>query len=121
MVFAENFLDNNLEQLDIPPLPPKRRLSRNTWERCWWLKVRTPISHPGKVTAFAEQWCATNFFVKSQQRSCNRLCLVVTSIDMDDEESFNCTMKIISAFEQQVAEVEKIEDRPASCWPYKQF
>ncbi|AJQ96744.1 hypothetical protein [Gynuella sunshinyii] len=121
MAFAENLFEFNLEQPDIPFLPPKRRLSRNSWERCWWLKVKTPISSPELLTEFAEQWQIDNLFIKSHQRCCSRLCLVVTTINMDDEESFGYTMKIISAFEQQVAALEKIEDRPADYWPYKHF
>lgn len=111
--------ETSIDQL--PPMPSRRRLSSSSWERVWWLLLHTPITSTEGVAKFSDHFNTPNLNVRAQMRTANRMCLAITSTDLDDDEVFQRTMEILAAIEDQFGAIEKIEDRPASVWPYRNF
>ena len=104
-----------------PPMPPRRRLSAGSWERIWWLQLHSGVSDLNSLQDFAHDWCDPQLNVRAKLRTSTRICLAITCVDMTEGEVFEKTMTLLACFEDRYGPIDKIEDRPAIVWPYREF
>jgi len=106
---------------DYPPLPPRIRLAANCWERVWALTLTEPLNQPERLKDFVKRFCTDTVTVRATLRTRRRLCFAVTAADLDQQSEFELAMLIMAHIERDFGLVERVEDRAATVWPYRDF
>lgn len=106
---------------DYPPLPPRIRLASNCWERTWWLTLIQPVTQPERLKSFVKRFCTDTVDIRATLRTSRRLCFAVTGAELDQQSEFEIAMLVMAHIERDFGHIERVEDRPASVWPYREF
>ncbi|MDN3649927.1 hypothetical protein QWZ13_13485 [Reinekea marina] len=106
---------------DFPPMPPRIRLAANCWERVWWLTLHQDLKEPQELTGFLDQFVTDSVKIRAQMRTRRRLCFAVTTTGLDENSEFEIAMTIMAYLERNLGAIERVEDRPATMWPYEEF
>ncbi len=106
---------------DYPPLPPRIRLAANCWERVWTLTLTDVVNQPERLKDFVTRFCTENVAVRATLRTRRRVCFAVTGSGLDEQSEFELAMLIMTHIERDFGLIERVEDRPATVWPYRDF
>ncbi|TCS41332.1 hypothetical protein [Reinekea marinisedimentorum] len=106
---------------EIPPLPPRIRLSATCWERSWWLTLAEPIANIEPVREIIKDFAADNIVLRAQMRTYRRICVAINTRDIDEQGEFELSMEVLARIHREVATIERVEDRLASYWPITLF
>ncbi|MFQ3229911.1 hypothetical protein [Reinekea sp.] len=104
-----------------PPMPPRIRLAANCWERVWWLTLSKDVQHPEKLKGYVDQFASENVSIRAQMRTRRRLCFAINTKGLNETSEFEIAMTIMAYLEQNLGEIERVEDRPSTMWPYLEF
>lgn len=104
-----------------PPLPPRIRLAANCWERVWWLTLKDPMTQPDRLAPLVKRFESETITLRSQLRTCQRICFAVTSEGLDDQSEFEVAMMVMAAIHRELGVIDRVEDRPATTWPIDDF
>jgi hypothetical protein len=130
MTEAKSRLDANVSRLhaprydnsELPPLPPRIRLSARCWERVWNLTLnQAPGAQSEPVKSFVQRFNSDTITVRGFMRSNRKLCFAITGEDIGEQAEFELAMTIMARIEQEFGAVDRVEDRPAQVWPYQLF
>lgn len=106
---------------DYPPLPPRIRLAAHCWERVWWLTLTEALNQPERLKSFIQRFCTESVSVRASLRTRRRICFAVTANELDEQSEFEMAMLIMAHIERDFGLIERVEDRPATVWPYREF
>jgi hypothetical protein len=106
---------------EFPPMPPRIRLAINNWERIWWLTLAEPVASKDPVDAILKDFLSERVVLRSHMRTYQRICIWINTRDYDEQEEFELSMALLARIHREVANIERVEDRRASCWPITLF
>lgn len=106
---------------DYPPLPPRIRLAANSWERVWSLTLTESLTQPERIKGFVQRFCSDSVNVRATLRTRRRICFAITASELDDQSEFEMAMLIMAHIERDFGLIERVEDRAATVWPYREF
>lgn len=106
---------------EYPPMPPRIRLARNCWERVWWLTLAEPLYDRSILDKLVKYYTDGKVVMRAQMRTHRRICFAITATDLDEQGEFELSMMIMSRIQRDIAQIERVEDRLASCWPIDEF
>ncbi|MHA7879350.1 MAG: hypothetical protein ACX931_06155 [Saccharospirillum sp.] len=121
--------DANISRLHVPeysldaypPLPPRIRLAARCWERTWCITLSQAPQHPQHVPTFIKRFCSDTVTVRAGLRARRRMTFSITTENLDDQSEFELAMMIMAHIERDFGTIERVEDRPATVWPYREF
>ncbi|MFC3853692.1 hypothetical protein ACFOSD_12675 [Salinispirillum marinum] len=114
-------LDNNPLVMDeLPQTPGRRRLSARSWEIVWNIQMQSPLHNPDTLQGFVRQYNTDQVVFRTKLRTAQRLMVVVTLEDMDDEISTRMLFDLLRGLERQYGPIQTIENRPIELWPLRQ-
>jgi hypothetical protein len=130
MTEAKSRFDANVSRLhapncsssELPPLPPRIRLSARCWERVWNLTLsEAPGAQSETIKSFMQRFNSEFITHRAFMRSNRKLCFAITGEDLGEQAEFELAMTIMAQIEQEYGPIERVEDRPAQVWPYREF
>lgn len=130
MTEAKSRLDANVSRLhaprysssELPPLPPRIRLSARCWERVWNLTLnQAPDAQCEPIKSFIQRFNTEAITTRGFMRSNRKLCFAITGEDIGEQAEFELAMTIMARLETEYGLIERVEDRPAQVWPYQAF
>lgn len=130
MTEAKSRLDANVSRLhaprysssELPPLPPRIRLSARCWERVWNLTLnQAPGAECEPIKSFIQRFNTEAVTTRGFMRSNRKLCFAITGEDIGEQAEFELAMTIMARLEAEYGLIERVEDRPAQVWPYQAF
>ncbi|MCH8530834.1 MAG: hypothetical protein LAT65_08275 [Saccharospirillum sp.] len=121
--------ETNISRLHIPeysedaypPMPPRIRLAAHCWERTWCVTLSQAPQQAHLLSTFIKRFCSDTVTVRAGLRTRRRLSFAITTQNLDDQSEFELAMMIMAHIERDFGVIERVEDRPATVWPYREF
>lgn len=105
---------------ELPQTPARRRLSARSWEIVWNIQMQSPLHNPDTLQNFVRQYNDERVVYRTKMRTAQRLMILVTLEDMDDEISTRLLFDVLRGLERQYGPIQMIENRPVELWPLRQ-
>lgn len=93
------------------PMPSKRRLSRDLWERVWSIQFVSPLSEPLSILEVAEGWSIDDIHLTFRLRTTSRINVVLQMRDLTDDVVSKFSLELFQKLEAEYGPIARIDDK----------
>lgn len=93
------------------PMPSKRRLSKDLWERVWSIQFVSPLTEPLSILETAKGWSTDDIHLTFRLRTTSRINVVLQMRDLSDESLSTYSLDLFKKLEAAYGPIARIDDK----------
>ena len=104
-------MSKRLATRDAIPMPTKRRLSRNCWERVWAIQFVSALKDPLSILDTSEKWSTDDIKLSFRLRTPSRINVVLHMSDLPEDVVSKFSLELFKKLENGYGPIARIDDK----------